>query len=662
MPSRSRCVRGIAALLAATSLASAAPACVGTYDYIVVGSGPGGGSLASNLARAGHSTLLIEAGDNEVANPNSQVAAYFKTTGIDPTLHWDFYVKHYDDLNKTLQFEHLVWKLPNGDLWVGPGGTQPAGATVLGVNYPRGATLGGSSVINAGAVFLPSDADWDYIKNVTGDASWGHDNLRSLFEKLERNLYLPNGTAGHGFKGYLDGTIGNGQQYLSSPQAVQVMESMVSELGKDPATLPDLVVADANYLSPTRDTTEGMWALPFHFNQTWGRYSARNRVLDTIAAGYPLHLQLTSLASKVLFDTSQSKKATPKAVGVEFIYGKSVYKGDPRGVNKNGVVKQAFAKKEVIVSGGSFNTPQLLMLSGIGPAADLKALNIPVVANLPGVGTNMQDNEECTVVGLANEDFSFTLPPGAPPPPACNLGGPNDDPYTDPCYAPWVANSTGPYSQAGPNTNIVLLKTNHSATGDRDITMFAGPFVFRGFWPATPNQTWTEPPNTWGMQLVKMNPQNRAGTVKLASADPTDMPLIDFHLYTNGGDTDVGALKEAIAWGRRAFLKTAAPTAPFDLTFPPCPAGVKADGSCSDPNSDETWIRDQTFGHHVTSTCAIGADSDPMAVLDSNFRVRGVSGLRVVDASVFPRIPGSFPVVAVYMISEKASEAILSGN
>lgn len=128
--------------------------------------------MASNLARAGYSTLLIEAGDNELGNPNSNVAAFFKTTGIDPALHWDFYVKHYDDLNRTLQFEHLVWKLPNDELWVGPGGSQPAGATVLGVNYPRGATLGGSSIINAGAVFLPSDADWDYVKGLTGDASW----------------------------------------------------------------------------------------------------------------------------------------------------------------------------------------------------------------------------------------------------------------------------------------------------------------------------------------------------------------------------------------------------------------------------------------------------------------------------------------------------------
>ena len=143
-----------------------------TYDYVVVGSGPGGGPLASNLARAGFETLLIEAGGDESIDRNTNVAAYFASTGIPDNLHWDFWVRHYDDLERTLKYDHLVWRLPNGNLWVGRGGTQPKGAEMLGVNYPRGATLGGSSIINAGAVFLPSDSDWNYVVNITGDNSW----------------------------------------------------------------------------------------------------------------------------------------------------------------------------------------------------------------------------------------------------------------------------------------------------------------------------------------------------------------------------------------------------------------------------------------------------------------------------------------------------------
>ncbi|KAH7369373.1 choline dehydrogenase [Plectosphaerella cucumerina] len=644
-----------AAVLGVVTQVSAAA--VGVYDYIVVGSGPGGGPLASNLARAGFRTLLIEAGDDESADPATNVASFFASTGIHDSLYWDFYVRHYDDLEQTKKFQHLVWRLPDGSQWVGPGGTEPQGAELLGVQYPRGATLGGSSIINAGAVLLPSDSDWDYIKQITGDETWSASHMRELFVKLEKNNYLPKGTPGHGFKGYLDTIIGDGSQYTSSPQAVEALSAMVEELGQDPADLESLLVADVNAVDPNRDTTTGLWALPFHHNATFGRCSSRNRILSTLNAKtsygtkrFTLDIQLNSLASRVLFDKPASGK--PRAIGVEYIEGKSVYKGDRRhDPSKKGTVRKVYAKKEVIVSGGAFNTPQLLMLSGIGDAKQLKKHKIPVIANLPGVGTNMQDNQEIAIVGLAAHDFTFTSPPGDTTP-ACTFGAPGD-----PCYALWLQGK-GPYTRAGPNSSAFLLKTAHSPDGERDITMFAGPFAFRGFWPAT-GQTWAEPPNTWGMHMVKMHPQNRKGFVKLRSADPTDTPEINFNLFSEGAETDIGALKDGVAWGRRALLRAEGSIAPVNITHPPCPAGPKPDGSCADPEADEEWIRSDTFGHHVTSTCPIGADNDKMAVLDSNFRVRGVSGLRVVDASVFPRIPGSFPVIATFMISEKASEAIL---
>jgi choline dehydrogenase len=150
----------------------AAPTADEKYDYIVVGSGPGGGTVASNLARAGHNTLLIEAGDDESSDPFTNVASFFSSTGIHDNYHWDFWVSHYDEMKENLKFQHLTWRLPNGDLWVGPGSAAPKGAEVLGVHYPRGATLGGSTIINAGAVFLPGDGDWDFVAGITGDDSW----------------------------------------------------------------------------------------------------------------------------------------------------------------------------------------------------------------------------------------------------------------------------------------------------------------------------------------------------------------------------------------------------------------------------------------------------------------------------------------------------------
>jgi choline dehydrogenase len=157
---------------AAVTTDSTAAARAAVYDYIVIGSGPGGGTVASNLARAGWSTLLIEAGDNASGQPATEVEADFVTTGIPDNLHWDFWVRHYANDTQQKRYQKLVWKLPNGDHWVGPGSSAPAGAVMLGVEYPRGATLGGSSIINAGCTVLPSDSDWNYIGAITGDGSW----------------------------------------------------------------------------------------------------------------------------------------------------------------------------------------------------------------------------------------------------------------------------------------------------------------------------------------------------------------------------------------------------------------------------------------------------------------------------------------------------------
>jgi choline dehydrogenase len=134
------------------------------YDYIVVGSGPGGGPLASNLARGNYSVLLLEAGDQSIQTGFEQYP---------PQITWDFFVKHYADEKKNMMNKHLVWKTTQGQYWVGAGtDTPPSGAKFLGVYYPRGSSVGGSSMINAMCTWLPPDSDWNYIVKLTGDASW----------------------------------------------------------------------------------------------------------------------------------------------------------------------------------------------------------------------------------------------------------------------------------------------------------------------------------------------------------------------------------------------------------------------------------------------------------------------------------------------------------
>jgi choline dehydrogenase len=149
---------------------SSAIATTQTYDYIVVGSGPGGGTLAANLAKAGESVLLLEAGDDQGNNPNEEIAGWFFMAFGDTTMRWDFFVKLHSDDSITAQYEHLTWETTDGQFYVGT--DPPAGAKLLGVYYPRAGTLGGCSTHNALIAALPNHSDWDYIAELTGDQSW----------------------------------------------------------------------------------------------------------------------------------------------------------------------------------------------------------------------------------------------------------------------------------------------------------------------------------------------------------------------------------------------------------------------------------------------------------------------------------------------------------
>lgn len=148
---------------------------------------------------------------------------------------------------------------------------------------------------------------------------------------------------------------------------------------------------------------------------------------------------------------------------------------------------------------------------------------------------------------------------------------------------------------------------------------------------------------------LKAHSRNAAGTVRLASADPRDMPAVDFNYFADGGDADVQAAYEGVEWARKAF-DAMPPTlgAYEDVRPPPGEAATKQ------------FIRDEAWGHHASCTCPIGADDDEMAVLDGDFRVRGVQNLRVVDASAMPKIQGFFIVSSVYMMSEKAADVIIA--
>ncbi|KAI1389137.1 putative GMC oxidoreductase [Hypoxylon trugodes] len=586
-------------LLAVTGAVAQAVA-VSDYDYIVVGSGPGGAPLAANLARAGYPTLLLEAGDDLGNNKNYSEMANFNLAANDEKSRWDFFVKHSSDEEREGKYEHTTWRKPDGSFYVGL--DPPEGSKRLGIYYPRSATLGGCAMHNGGVCSLPADDDWDAIAEKTGDDTWLAKNMRQYFERIETAQYVPADTPGHGYTGYLNVTISDPAFMQQSSDVQAIANSIIKTVGGE-------VTRDINSLDPDRDQATGVFGLASHADPTGHRVGTNTYVRATLddPAKFPLTVQLQSLVTKILFSEDAKE---PTAIGVEVLRGPSLYKADPRYNNTKGEVVKLFANKEVIVSGGAFNTPQILKLSGVGPAEELKKFDIPVVKDLPGVGEKLADNYEGSVLALASKALN--------------------------------GSSAGPIA--------VMLKTP-TARKNRNIYGWCKSFSFEGFWPGYPTEYG---PSQYECAFVHMNPRSQAGYVHLLSADPQEPPEINFNFFEDNGDEDLTEMLDAAKIFRKAITSVGAPIAPFNEKHP-CPGENQ---NCTDEAQKE-FLKLQTYSHHATSTCGIGPAEDKLAVLDSKFRVHGIKNLRVVDASAFPAVPGAFPVCPVFMLAEKATDDIL---
>jgi len=227
----------------------------------------------------------------------------------------------------------------------------------------------------------------------------------------------------------------------------------------------------------------------------------------------------------------------------------------------------------------------------------------------------------------------------------------------DPCLEKYLKGidqtSKGTYASNGLAIGVVLKST--AADGpDPDIIVYGGPANFSGFFPG-----WAEVAlgdhKHWSWISLKASTKNTAGTVKLASSDARDVPVIAFNTYQDSVSAaqDLQASMEGIKFAREAMDKLI----PLDGSFTEETPGR---GNAVSNDNIKDFAATESFGHHACCTAAIGGDDEPGAVLDSAFRVRGTTGLRVVDASAFPVVPGFFIALPTYLLAEKASEAILA--
>ena len=153
------------------------------YEYIVVGSGPGGGTVASRLARAGHKTLLLEAGNDQTSNLNTTVPGYMAAVTEDPKLRWDIFVNHYQDQERAQKDPKYVWETSPFTYHVGP--DPPTGAKPKGILYPRAQALGGCVSHNALIWITPHESDWNNIAKITNDSSWAASNMNQYRQKVQ---------------------------------------------------------------------------------------------------------------------------------------------------------------------------------------------------------------------------------------------------------------------------------------------------------------------------------------------------------------------------------------------------------------------------------------------------------------------------------------------
>jgi choline dehydrogenase len=450
---------------------------------------------------------------------------------------------------------------------------------------PRGRVLGGSSSIN-GLVYVRGNA-FDFERwESEGAAGWGYRNVLPYFKRAERRA--GGGDEYHG----ADGMLATQRGLLTNP----LHEAWLAA-GRE-AGYP--ITEDMNGFQQ-----EGLGRM----DMTVGggrRCSAANGYLRPAMVRSNLTVRTHALATKILFERR-------RAVGVRYRRGDS------------GQV--ARARREVILSGGPVNSPQLLKLSGVGPASELADHGITMVHELAGVGENLQDHLEFYFQVASKEPV--TLFTHMTPFRKALIG------------ARWILAKNG------------LGSTNHFETGGfiRSRAGVRYPDIQFHFLPMAVNYDGSSLAREHGFQahVGPMRSKSR-GWVRLASANPLDHPKLFFNYLSHPDDWS--EMRACVRLTREIFGQPA--FARYHAREMQPGADVQTDEQI------DAFIRKHVeTAYHPSCTCKMGRDDDPLAVVDSQTRVRGIESLRVVDSSIMPSITNGNLNAPTIMIAEKAADHIL---
>ncbi|CDQ69798.1 choline dehydrogenase, mitochondrial [Oncorhynchus mykiss] len=450
--------------------------------------------------------------------------------------------------------------------------------------WPRGRVWGGSSSLNAMVYIRGHGEDYNRWQR-EGAEGWDYDHCLPYFRKAQCHEL-----GGDRYRG------GSGPLHVSRGKTNHPLHRAFIEAGQQ-AGYPF-----TNDMNGFQQEGLGWMDMTIYEGKRWSTASAYLRPVLTRAN---LRTEVQCLTTRILFDGR-------RAVGVEY--------------TQNGEKKQVFAEKEVILSGGAINSPQLLMLSGVGNADDLKQLDIPVVQHLPGVGSNLQDHLELYVQQQCSQPI--TLYKAQKPFHMVKIG------------LEWLLQYTGYGATAHLESGGFIRSRGGVAHPDIQFHFLPSQVIDHG-----------RVASKIEAYQVHVGPMRSTsiGWLKLKSASPLDHPIIQPNYLST--DTDVWEFRECVKLSREIFAQKA-----FDPFRGP---EVQPGPECQSDAEIDAFVRDKAdSAYHPSCTCKMGSPSDPMAVVDPETRVLGLEGLRVVDASIMPSVVSGNLNAPTIMIAEKAADII----
>lgn len=456
------------------------------------------------------------------------------------------------------------------------------------IPLPRGRVLGGSSSINGMLYMRGHPGDYNEWRDL-GCTGWGFEDVLPYFKRSEDSWRKPDAYHARG-----------GALHVRAIETAHLLHTPLME-----------TAAAAGYVTSDDidgDVTEGFARGDVTIDKKGRRASTARAFLRPAMARPNVTVLTNSLSTRLLMEND-------RVAGVEYA--------------REGQLHRVYADREVVLCGGAYNSPHLLMLSGIGPADELRGHGIDVVADLPGVGRNLSEHPRVNLDFEARRPVTFLRQLRAD--------------RASMSVLRWALAGQGPFATQINSCNIVI-RTLPSALRP-DIQICANPIrMDAGIWfpGIAPSKS-----HRLSAMVVQLHPHSR-GWVSLRSADPTDYPRINLNIFSEKDDfavmrRGIRALREIYATHPQSELAGAEVGAS---------AGLNTDGEL------DAFIRSAAgVTQHPVGTCSMGVGAG--AVVDPQLRVRGVTNLRVVDASVMPTVPGANTNAAAIMVGEKGADLIL---